>query len=135
MSFIGRAESEVEIILTRLLLPDLIRTQVPLIALIDNSEWCTLREEVQKHKFDMVIFRRNKPNLVVEVNYKHKEQAAKKWRNIFDPMLRRYGHDILLVHDYECDYLFQPNDYTKHILSWNDVVDVINALKTQKISI
>lgn len=133
MSFVGRAEKEVEIILTRLLNPDLIRTQVPLTTLIYNFEYQTLREEVQKHKFDMVVFRRNKPHLIVEVNFKHGNQAAQKWTDIFEPLLKRYGHEILLIKDYECEYLFKPQDYTKHILSWNDVIDVINALKTQKI--
>jgi len=83
----------------------------------------------------MVIFRRNKPHLIVEINFKHGEQAAKKWREIFEPMLKRYKHDILLIQDYECDYLFKPEDYTKHVLSWNDVLDVCNALKLSKISI
>jgi len=82
----------------------------------------------------MVVYRGSKdPLLVVEVNYKHGEKAAEKWRNIFDPMLKRHGHETLLVHDYECDYLFKPQDYTKHISSWDDVIDVCNALKTQKI--
>lgn len=134
MSYMGRAEKETENILNIILNASLIRTQVPLTALIDYTEYTTLREEVQKHKFDMVIYRKNTdPLLVVEVNYKHGEAAAKKWRQIFEPMLRRYKHEILLIHDYECDYLFEPQDYTKHVPSWNDVIDVINALKVCKI--
>lgn len=133
MSFIGRAEKEVEEILTRVLLPDLIRTQVPLEQIINQSEWQTLNEEVQKHKFDLLVLRKDKPDIIVEINYKHKEKAAKKWREIFDPMLKKYGYDTLLIHDYECNYLFKPQDYNKHILSWNDMIDIINALKSQKI--
>lgn len=135
MNFIGRAEPEVEFILTRLLDASLIKTQVPLRSLINDSEYFTLSEEVQKHKFDMIIYRRAKdPILVVEVNYKHKEKAAKKWRTIFEPMLKRYGHQTLTINDYECDHLFQPQDYSKHKLSWRDVVDVCYALELSNIS-
>lgn len=133
MSFIGRAEKEVEEILTRLLLPDLIRVQVSLKEIINTSEFYILGKEVQKHIFDLLVVRRDKPDIIVEINYKHKEKAAKKWREIFEPLLKKHGYDILLIHDYECDYLFKPQDYIKHILSYNDMIDVINALKTQKI--
>lgn len=135
MSFIGRAEIETQIILRRLLNPYLIRTQAELTHLISPSEYRMLDKEIQQHKFDMIIFRKKMPKLVVEVNYKHGEKAAKKWREIFDPMMKRFGHETLVIHDYECDSLFLPQDYSKHKLSWNDVIDVINALKTQKISI
>jgi len=134
MSFIGRAEPEVELILTELLSPELIRTQVPLYVLIDTDEYESLDKEIKQHKFDMMVYRKNQPELIVEVNYKHGEKAAKKWREIFDPMLKRYGYEILLVHDYECDHLFKPQDYTKHKSSQNDVTDVKNALKLCNVS-
>lgn len=135
MSFIGRAEPQVELILTRLLDAKLIKTQVPLRSMINDSEYFTLNEEIQKHKFDMIIYRNtNDPIIVVEVNYKHKEKAAKKWRTIFEPMLKRFGHETLVIHDYECESLFKPQDYSKHKLSWNDVIDVCNALKLSNIS-
>jgi len=133
--FIGRAESEVESILTQLLYPELIRTQVPLSVVIGTAgEYELLDKEIKQHKFDMVVYRENQSKLIVEVNYKHGEKAAKKWRNIFDPLLKKYGYEILLIHDYECDYLFKPQDYTKHKSSWNDVIDVCNALKMCEIS-
>ncbi len=135
MSFIGRAEPQVEEILTILLNPELINLQVPLYNLIPLTEFQSLNEEVQKHKFDMVVYRKNQPKLIVEVNYKHKEKAAKKWSCIFEPMLKKYGHETLLIKDYECDFLFKPEDYSKHKLSWDDVIDVCNALKTSKLSL
>lgn len=135
MSFIGRAEPEVELILSRLLDAKLIKTQVPLRSLINDSEYFTLNEEVQKHKFDMIIYRHSRdPIIVVEVNYKHKEKAAKKWRTIFEPMLKKYGHETLTINDYECDHLFKPQDYSKHQLTWDDTIDVCNALKLSNIS-
>lgn len=136
MSFIGRAEPQVCTILSRLLNATLIKPQVPLSELIPQEEFNILNEEVQKHKFDLVVYRKTKdPLLIVEVNYHHKEKAARKWRTIFKPLLEKYGHQTLTIHDYDCEYLFKPQDYTKHILSWGDVMDVCNALKTQKISL
>lgn len=134
MNFIGRAEPEVELILTRLLSPELIRTQVPLYQVISAGEYESLDKEIKQHKFDMVVYRRNQPKLIVEVNFKHGEKAAKKWRTIFEPMLKSYGYEILLIRDYECDYLFKPLDYSKHQLTWNDTIDVCNALKLSNIS-
>lgn len=133
-TWIGRAEPEVELILTRLLSPELIRTQVPLEQVIGAGEYESLDIEIKQHKFDMVVYRGYQPKLIVEVNYKHKEKAARKWRTIFEPMLKSYGYEILLVHDYECDYLFKPQDYSKHQLTWNDTIDVCNALKLSNIS-
>lgn len=133
--FIGRAETEVQSILTNLLSPQLIRTQVPLFTVIGADEYELLDKEIKQHKFDMMVYRGHQPKVIVEVNYKHGEKAAKKWREIFDPMLKKYGYEILLIHDYECDYLFKPQDYTKHKSSWNDVIDVCIALKLCQISI
>jgi len=131
--FIGRAEPQTKLILSRLLSPDIIKIQVPLYTLIPILEFNLLDPEVQKHKFDMVLYKKNTPHLIVEVNFKHGEKAAKKWRTIFKPLLEKYHHQTLTIDDYECSSLFKPQDYTTHILSWDDIQDVCNALKTQHI--
>jgi len=135
MSFIGRAEEQVSTILYQLLEPEMIRSQALLINFVDVAEYMSLDEEIQQHKFDLVVYRKNKPNVIVEINYKHKEKAAKKWRTIFDPMLKRYGHETLVIHDYECLSLFKPQDYSKHISSEQDIRDVINAIQVSKITL
>lgn len=131
MSFIGRAEPEVEHILKKLFDTRIV-SQLPLKSLIPKSVFDSLDEEIQKHKFDLYLYDQH---MVVEVNYKHKEKAARKWRTIFEPLLRKYNIKTLTIHDYECESLFEPADYSKHVLSWDDIIDVINALKTQNISL
>lgn len=134
MSFIGRAEPEVKFILNRLLAPKIILEQVLLYYLIPKSEYEILDKEIKQHKFDLVVHKQDGKKIVVEVNYKHKEKAAKKWRIIFEPMLQKYGHETLTIKDYECESLFKPLDYSKHKLSWDDTIDVCNALKLSNIS-
>jgi len=133
--FVGRAEKLVKKILQSLLDPIEIRTQVKLQDLIPYDEYILFDTEFQKHKFDMVVEQKNKKLIVVEVNYKHGTKAAFKWNNVFDALLRKHGHLILLVKDYECDYLFKPQDYSKHKVSWYDVIDVIHALNMANIHV
>jgi len=130
MSFIGRAEKEVELILKKLFYPSKIFSQIPLKQLISLDEYNFLNEEVQKHKFDLYVY---DFRLIVEVNYKHGEKAAKKWRTIFQPLLKKHNIQTLTISDYECESLFEPQNYSNHKNSWNDYTDVINALITQKI--
>jgi len=134
MDFTGRAERETEIILNQLLHPTTIKPQVPLSALISSEEFNLYDEEIQKHKFDLVVDMSNY-SIIVEVNYKHKEKAAKKWRTIFEPLLEKNNYKTLVINDYDCDTLFKPQDYTKHRITWDDFVDIINALKLTNIQI
>lgn len=131
--YIGRAEKEVSFILNRLLDPKIILKQVPLYYLIPKVEYQTLDKEIQQHKFDLAVHKHNGKKIIVEVNYKHGEKAARKWSEIFVPMLQKQGHETLAIHDYECNYLFKPQDYSKHKLTFGDFQDVINAVVTQKI--
>lgn len=131
--FVGRAEKEVSFILNRLLAPKIILEQVPLYYLIPKVEYELLDKEFKQHKFDLVVHKHNGKKIIVEVNYKHGEKAARKWSEIFVPMLQKQGHETLAIHDYECNYLFKPQDYSKHKLTFGDFQDVINAMVTQKI--
>jgi len=132
MNFIGRAEKEAQSIFKKLFNTDNISSQVSLQQLIPTEEFNWLNEEVQKHKFDLYVcdFR-----LIIEINYKHGEKAARKWRTIFKPLLEQYHYQTLTIDDYECESLFEPQDYSKHKSSWNDYNDIINAIITQKIAI
>jgi len=133
MSFIGRAEKESKQILKKLLNPIEIKEQVPLVDLIPYSEYHFFNEEVQKHNFDLMIITKTL-KIVVEINYKHKEKAARKWRVIFTPTLERLGYKLLVINDYECETLFKPQDYSKHKWSPQDDQDIINALKISNIN-
>lgn len=131
--FVGRAEKEVQFILNRLLAPKIILEQVPLYYLIPKVEYEILDKEIKQHKFDLAVHKHNGKKIIVEVNYKHGEKAARKWSEIFEPMLRKNEHETLVINDYECDYLFKPQDYSEHKLTFGDFQDVINAMVTQKI--
>jgi len=126
--FIGRAEPPTHHFLLKLYPDDRILTQTPLSYLISHKEFQTFNEEVQKHKFDFVVIRNNKPTLVIEVNYKHGEKSAKKWRQIFEPLLKKEGYIPVTIDDYDCISLFKGNK-ENHKLSWNDLRDIINALE------
>lgn len=132
-NFVGRAEHEVKFILNRILNPKIILEQVPLYYLIPKAEYQILDKEIKQHKFDLAVHKHNGKKIIVEVNYKHGEKAARKWSEIFVPMLQKQGHETLAIHDYECNYLFKPQDYSKHKLTYYDFVDVLNAMITDKI--
>jgi len=132
MSFIGRAEKESKKILKKLLNPIEIKEQVLLVDLIPYYEYQFFNDEVQKHKFDLLIITKTQ-KIVTEINYKHKEKAARKWHLIFTPTLERLGYTLLVINDYECETLFKPQNYSKHKWSPQDDQDIINALKTSGI--
>lgn len=132
--FIGRGERLVRSLLTNPFSIQDIFGQVPLENLIPRPRWNLLDEEVQKHKFDFVAVRHNHKKLVIEVNYKHGEKSAKKWNNIFVPLLKEFGYDVLTVDDYNCDTLFSNLKRDIHP-SYSDLNDLINALKVGKIEI
>jgi len=128
--FIGRAEPEVKMILSRLFPKGIIKTQVPITKLIYPEDVVFMDEEFRNHKCDMTL---ETPDqyLVVEVNYKHKEKAASKWRRTFAPDLIRNGKIPVTIDNYDCTDkgLFYLNSKKEHELSWDDFRDVINQLE------
>lgn len=130
---IGRAEKEVKEILHKIYPEILIVPQFPLRKLIPRSLYTILNEEVQKHKFDLIVYTPIK--LVVEVNYKHGPKATKKWRQVFAPMIEGLDSIPVTVDDYECDSIFRHDVNSTKPLNQADYQDVINALELAKISV
>lgn len=134
--YIGRAEPEVFKILSEIYPNTLIIPQYPLQKLIPASWYNGLSEETKKHKFDFVVCTKNW--LVVEVNFKHKEKAAKKWRQIFAPMICELYNPIAIpvpIKDYECLTLFKHTKTNHKPLIKQDYQDVITALKMAGVSV
>ena len=125
--FIGRAEPEVQLILSRLFPKAIIKTQVPITELILPEEAAVLDQEVLNHKCDLTVQTGNQ-YLVVEVNYGHKEKAAIKWSKIFAPSLKRTGKIAVTIDDYDCTHLFKKG-INGHTMTWDDFHDVINQLQ------
>lgn len=133
MSFIGRGEEEVQKILQHLFPHSQIKPQVPIENLVCLEEFNLLDIEFQNHKFDLVVY--NGPNiLVVEVNYKHKEKADKKWNKVFTNILKNNNKIPVTIDDYNCEVLFQ--DQKKKIKNpWGSYIDVIRELQRQGIKL
>ena len=125
--FIGRAENLAAAIIGRLLNTVTI-SQNPLEYLICQEEFKTLDKEVQKHKFDLAA-NHDSQKLVIEINYKHKEKAARKWNDIFVPLLKKHNYVPVAINDYNCRNLFKQNRKKQHNLVWDDFRDVIDALE------
>ncbi len=133
MSFIGRGENEVKKILEALFPDSNVSAQVPIELLIKMQEYEELDQEVKNHKFDLVLY--NGPNiLVIEVNYKHKEKAAKKWSNIFTNLLINNGKIPVTIDDYNCEFLFSDSKRLKQKNPWGPYLDVIRELARQGIN-
>jgi len=126
--FIGRGEVLVKEILSKLLDHIVIQTQVPIEKLIHKEDFAILDQEIKNHKFDLVIYRAHEPSIVVEVNYKHGAKAADKWENIFVPLLVKVALIPLPINDYECSTLFHQYTNGEHRITWQDYIDVINAM-------
>lgn len=131
--FIGLGEKEAKSILQKLFPKAVVAPQVPLQRLIPSAEFLRLNEEVQKHKFDLVVY--NGPNiLVIEINYKHGEKAAKKWSNIFTNLLVNSGKIPVTIDDYNCEYLFSKSTRLRAKNPWGGFIDIIRELHRQGIS-
>jgi hypothetical protein len=131
--FIGRGEIETKRILEALFPKSIVSAQVPIERLIDSNEYSKLDQEIKNHKFDLVVY--NGPNvLVVEVNYKHKEKAAKKWSNIFTNLLIDAHKIPVTIDDYNCEYLFSDSKRLKQKNPWGSYIDVIRELQRQGIN-
>lgn len=125
--FIGRAEKEVKQILQEIYPDVLIISQFPIRKLIPYSTYSKLDEEIRKHKFDILVCGPEK--LVIEVNYKHGEKAAIKWKNIFTPLIREVGAIPVTIDDYNCRTLFNHTKESTKKLRESDYQDVLDALK------
>jgi len=131
--FIGRGENEVKKILGILFPRANISAQVPIELLIKSEQYRQLDQEIKNHKFDLVVY--NGPHvLVVEVNYKHKEKAAKKWSNIFTNLLINAHKTPVTIDDYNCEYLFSDSKRLKQKKPWGPYLDIIRELERQGIN-
>jgi len=129
--YIGRGELIAKKILVKLLKPVNVKPQVPLEALTLAKEFAILDPEIKKHKFDFVFFCTDRKSIVIEINYRHKEKAARKWHNVFIPLLINSGFDYLAINDYDCRKrgLFWLSSEKEHAdITWDDFRDVIDAL-------
>lgn len=134
--FIGRAEPEVLKILEEIYPNVIILPQFPIRKLIPNSWYNGLNEETKKHNFDFVVF--TEKWLVVEVNYKHGEKAARKWSNIFTPIIKELKEPSAIpvsINDYECLSLFKHTKTNHTKLRKTDYQDVLTALKLAGVSV
>ncbi|MHA2401565.1 MAG: hypothetical protein ACXADH_01120 [Candidatus Kariarchaeaceae archaeon] len=125
--FIGKGENKTEYILQRIFPSAEIFPQYPLQGLIHKNDFDWLDPEVKKHKFDFFVKIHRKRNFVVEVNYKHKEKAAAKYRKIFGPELKKVNIGFVNINDWDCMTLFKPK------MHFQDFIDVCNALITSEI--
>jgi len=133
MSFIGRGEVEAKDILQVLFPKSTIREQVPIESLITDEDYEFLDQEIKNHKFDLVLCN-GSSILVIEINYCHKEKAAKKWRKIFTKLLIDNGKIPITINDYNCEYLFSDSTKLKKKHPWGAYIDIINELQQQGIN-
>jgi hypothetical protein len=135
LSFVGRAEFRVKHIL-QCLFKDKAKvfTQVHIQNLIKKEEFEILGKEHNQHKFDLVVSfncgsgHLIRPDIIVEVNYKHKAGAGRKWHNVYKPAIVNAGKIPVTIDDFESTSLFDTD--RPRALRWSDYIDVINALET-----
>ena len=134
--YIGRAEKEVREILEQIYPNKLILPQFPIQKLIPTAWYNGLNEETKKHKFDFVVCDRSW--LVIEVNYRHGEKAAKKWKNIFVPLIRDLKEPTCIpvtIDDYNCRTLFKHTKNSDRRIQKTDYQDVLDNLKLSGVSV
>ncbi len=129
--FIGRGERLVSKLLQNPFGISHLTPQVNIRTILPSHIYESLDEEIQKHNFDFIATRRNLPNLIIEVNYKHGEKAARKARTIFKPLAEENGYDYLTIDDYECLTLFKEFGHP----TYQDVIDLVFAFKTAGIKL
>jgi len=135
--YIGRGEILTKKILLKLVDCIGIQGQVNIQHIILPEDFEFLDQEIKNHNFDFVIRRSEKKDIVVEVNYKHKEKAAFKWRKIFIPLIEDAGYLHLEINDWDCRQrgLFWLNSKRQHLaVTWDDFRDVQDALATSGIN-
>ena len=132
--FIGRGE----VIAKKILLKSIdcigIEGQVNIRKIILPEDYEFIDQEIKNHNFDWVIRRTNKPDIVVEINYKHKEKAAHKWNNIFTKILIDNHKIPIIVADYNCEYLFSDSVRLRKKNPWGSFIDIIRELQRQGIT-
>jgi len=133
--YVGRGELLSKKILLQLLSCVGIQGQVNIKNIVLPEDYHILDQEIKNHNFDWVVRRTNTPDIVVEVNYGHKEKAAQKWRQIFVPMIIKAGLLYMTIDDYDCrdKGLFYLNSKKEHKLSWDDHRDIIDSLEKAEI--
>ena len=130
--FIGRGEREAKLILQRLFPKAMVSSQVPIQKLVKNADFLSIDTEIQKHNFDLVVY--NGPNtLVVEINYKHKEKAAKKWNNIFTNLLIDNHCIPVTIDDYNCEFLFSDSIRLRKNNPWGSYIDIIGSCNVKEL--
>jgi len=135
-NYIGRGEDLSKKIFLKLVDNIGILEQVNIISVISPEDYEILDPEIQKHKFDFVLLRNNEKHIIIEINYKHKEKAAKKWSNIFVPLLIKAGHTYVTINDYDTRKhgLFWLDSKKEHAdVTWDDFRDIIDALEVSGI--
>jgi len=134
LSFIGRGETRVKYVLQSLFHDKAtVLSQVHIRNVINLEDFKILGKEHNQHKFDLVITFHHgpsHPDIIVEVNYKHKVGAARKW-TVYSRDIIKAGKIPLAVNDFECTSLFDTEN--PRALVWGDFIDVINVLKTARI--
>jgi len=130
--YIGRGEWITKKVLLRMINCIGIQEQVNIKHIILPEEYELLDPEVQQHNFDLVLKRNGGKDIVIEVNYKHKEKAAQKARLIFEPLVNQAGFEYVTIDNWDCRPrgLFWLNTQKKHlIITWEDFRDVMDSLE------
>jgi len=124
--FIGRGEIISKKILLRLLPCIKIQGQVNIKDVVLSEDYNILGQEIKNHNFDFVMRRTNKLDIVIEVNLSHGPKAAKKWRQIFTPMIEKAGLLYMTIDDWDCrdKGLFYVNSKKEHQHSWDFLIHV-----------
>jgi hypothetical protein len=128
-NFIGRGEERVKYILEKMYGTDHVMTQIPINCVISPEDYDSLGKEHNKHKFDLVVQTKREEWMVVEVNYKHGTIAHKKWQ-VYKTLVEKNPHfKTLTIDDNECKSLFSLEKDGTHKNTWQDWIDVLNALE------
>ena len=129
--YIGRGELIASKILFRLIECVGLQGQVNIQKIILPEDYAILDQEVKNHNFDFIMRRTTQPDVVIEINYKHKEKAARKWSKIFIPLIEKAGYDYMTIDDYDCREkgIFHLDSKNRHKHSWDDYRDVIDSLE------
>lgn len=120
-AFVGRGEESAKRILEKLFDYSGVRKQVSLLQLIPYIPEEILGTEQRKHKFDLYVAAKS---LVIEVNFKHGRKAYEKW-GIYKDYVEAAGYKTMVIEANECKHLFESDPAN---LTWQDYIDVINAL-------
>ena len=105
--------------------------------IIKPEDYAPLGPELNKHKFDFLIQWKkmfdydNRPDIILEVNYKHGEGAYKKWNDHFYPAILNADKIPVTIEDRECLSLFKGTETRS--TKWQDIKDVISAFETARI--